>query len=364
MRNLSKKEAINIQAGSSIKATGGGGSFESGIEAIEICYQQNKEISLLSMDEVEPENYYVSVGMIGDLSEEAAISVEQEIELMMNAVKGLELHLGIEFHGIISPEFGGMTGAAMAVACLLGKPVADCDTAGRAVPSMEHSTFNIMDIDACPVSVATKYGDTAIIEKTEDATRLEELLRSMAVASGCVANTFNPVKGKYLAEATINNALSECEKIGQARQDSLDQAQDPIQSIIKVSDGYKLFHGIVKKSEVINQGGYSEGSIDIDGLDLFKNDSFRLWFKNEHLISWKNNKPFVTCPDLLSVMDPAQGMAVSNPDCKEGSEVYVLGWKSDSIWRTQRGIDLFSPKSFGSEIDFKPIEEFFDSPNN
>jgi DUF917 family protein len=183
----------------------------------------------------------------------------------------------------------------------------------------------------------------------------------MAVASGCVANTFNPIKGKYLAEATINNALSDCEKIGQARQDSLDQVQDPIQSIIKASDGYELFHGIVKKSEVINHGGYSEGSIDIHGLGQFEEDTFRLWFKNEHLISWKNEKPFITCPDLLTVMDPIQAMAVSNPDCKEGDEVYVLGWKSDLIWRTQRGIDLLSPKSFGVEINFKPIEEFLKS---
>ena len=117
----------------------------------------------------------------------------------------------------------------------------------------------------------------------------------------------------------------------------------------------------IKKSEVINHGGYSEGSIDIHGLGQFEEDTFRLWFKNEHLISWKNEKPFITCPDLLTVMDPIQAMAVSNPDCKEGDEVYVLGWKSDLIWRTQRGIDLLSPKSFGVEIDFKPIEEFLKS---
>jgi len=138
MRNLSKKEAINIQAGSSIKATGGGGSFESGVEAINLCYDQNQAISLLRMDEIEPEKHYISVGIIGDLSEESAISIDQEIDLMMNAVISLERHLEVEFHGIVSPEFGGMTGVAMAGACLLGKPIVDCDTAGRAMPSMDY----------------------------------------------------------------------------------------------------------------------------------------------------------------------------------------------------------------------------------
>ena len=226
---------------------------------------------------------------------------------------------------------------------------------------MEHSTFNIMGIDSCPLSVVSKFGDSVIIEQTQDAQRLEQLLRSMAVASGCVANTFNPIKGKLLGETTINHALSDCEKIGQARQDSLDEGKDPIKSILNSSNGYKLFYGVVKETEVKSQGGYTEGVIHIDGLDQFEGDTFTLWFKNEHLISWKNEKPFITCPDLLTVMDPIQAMAVSNPDCKEGDEVYVLGWKSDLIWRTQRGIDLLSPKSFGVEIDFKPIEEFLKS---
>jgi DUF917 family protein len=79
MRNLSKKEAINIQAGSSIKATGGGGSFESGVEAINLCYDQNQAISLLRMDQIEPEKYYISVGIIGDLSEESAIPIDQDL---------------------------------------------------------------------------------------------------------------------------------------------------------------------------------------------------------------------------------------------------------------------------------------------
>jgi hypothetical protein len=357
MRNLSKKEAINIQAGSSIKATGGGGSFESGVEAINLCYDQNQAISLLRMDQIEPEKYYISVGIIGDLSEESAIPIDQEIDLMMNAVISLERHLEVEFHGIVSPEFGGMTGVAMAGACLLGKPIVDCDTAGRAVPSMEHSTFNIMGIDSSPLSVVSKFGDSVIIEKTKDAERLEQLLRSMAVASGCVANTFNPIKGKLLGETTINHALSDCEKIGKARQDSLDKGKDPIESILNSSNGYKLFYGVVKETEVKNQGGYTEGVIHIDGMDQFEGDVFKLWFKNEHLISWKNGESFVTCPDLLTVMDPIKGMAISNPNCKADDQVCVLGFKSDAIWRTNRGIELLSPRSFGYEINFTPIED-------
>jgi len=58
----------------------------------------------------------------------------------------------------------------LAVAFLLGKPIVDCDTAGRAVPSMHYPTFNIMGIDSCQLSVVS-----VIIEPTQGAQRLEKL---------------------------------------------------------------------------------------------------------------------------------------------------------------------------------------------
>ena len=358
MRELTQQEAKDIQIGASIMSTGGGGDYLDGFEAIEICKQRNQQITLLGMEDLNPEGFYVSVGMIGAISEETRMPVEQMIELMAEAVKILEDSMNVKFEGIISPELGGITGMAIGVAVLLGIPMLDCDAAGRAVPLMDHTTFNIVNIDSCPVSIATKYGDAIVINEALNAERLEHLLRAMAVASGNVASTFNPIQGKWLKDSTIPSALTVCEKIGKAQRESTELGRDPIQSIIEAGQGYVLFKGNVNKdTEWETKSGFTIGTVGINGIEEFNNQTFKLWYKNEHLISWKNDQSFVTCPDLLCVLDKQTGLPVSNPNCKEGDTVVVLGFKADPIWRTERGIELLNPKVFNYDIEYRPIEE-------
>jgi len=358
MRELTQQEAKDIQIGASIMSTGGGGDYLDGFKAIEICEQRNQQITLLGMEDLNPEGFYVSVGMIGAISEETRMPVEQMIELMAEAVKILEDSMNVKFEGIISPELGGITGMAIGVAALLDIHMLDCDAAGRAVPLMDHTTFNIVNIDSCPVSIATKYGDAIVINEALNAERLEHLLRAMAVASGNVASTFNPIQGKLLKDSTIPSALTVCEKIGKAQRESTELGRDPIQSIIEAAQGYVLFKGNVNKdTEWETKSGFTVGTVGINGIEEFNNQTFKLWYKNEHLLSWKNDQPFVTCPDLLCVVYKKTGLPVSNPNCKEGDTVVVLGFQADPIWRTERGIELLNPKVFNYDIEYRPIEK-------
>ena len=61
MRELTQQEAKDIQIGASIMSTGGGGDYLDGFEAIEICKQRNQQITLLGMEDLNPEGFYVSV---------------------------------------------------------------------------------------------------------------------------------------------------------------------------------------------------------------------------------------------------------------------------------------------------------------
>ena len=63
-----------------------------------------------------------------------------------------------------------------------------------------------------------------------------------------------------------------------------------------------------------------------------------------------------TCPDLISVIDLASHDGVNNPDFTRGQEVAVLGFRCDPLWRTEAGLAVFSPRYFGYEIDYLPIE--------
>ena len=64
----------------------------------------------------------------------------------------------------------------------------------------------------------------------------------------------------------------------------------------------------------------------------------------------------MTCPDLISLIDPATAEVVSGRDIT-GRETAVIGIKTADIWRTPQGLELLTPKYFGFDIEYRPIEE-------
>jgi len=100
------------------------------------------------------------------------------------------------------------------------------------------------------------------------------------------------------------------------------------------------------------------GEHHYEGIGDFSNHKFRVRYKNENLLSWLDDKPYVTCPDLLCVLDVQNGKGLSNwgTDFNVGREVAVVGYKINPLWRTKRGLEIFNPAHFGSDIKYRPIE--------
>ena len=95
----------------------------------------------------------------------------------------------------------------------------------------------------------------------------------------------------------------------------------------------------------------------VSGVGGYLGHRYRIWYKNENIISWFDDEPDVTVPDLICVLDPKTGEAITNPNCKKGMEVVVIGYPAPSMWRSQRGLAIFAPPSFGYEIPYRPIED-------
>jgi hypothetical protein len=77
------------------------------------------------------------------------------------------------------------------------------------------------------------------------------------------------------------------------------------------------------------------------------------------MITWLNERPYVTCPDTICVVDAktGEGLSVWGQEFGKNREVVVFGRRAYKIWRTKRGIELFSPKHFGFDIGYRPIED-------
>ena len=118
-----------------------------------------------------------------------------------------------------------------------------------------------------------------------------------------------------------------------------------------------LFKGIVSKANYDTVEGFTLGDIYIQGEGEYQGSEYHIWYKNEHMASWKDGKIDVTVPDLICVFDEKANEPLLNPHIHEGMQVSVIGLPAPEQWRTPRGIEIFGPRYFGIDADYLPIEE-------
>lgn len=358
MRNLSFKEIEDILIGCTILGTGGGGSLDSGLEAVERELSKGKVFNLLGFDEIKDDSYYANPYFCGSIKPKEEVDILTGEELPF-AVRALEKHMEVSFEGLVSIEYGGgNTGEAMAAAAHLGKYMVDADAAGRAVPELQFSTYYIKEEPITPFSVVTQYEDEVIVKKVESDSRAEALARFMAVGSNdLVGIADHPIQGKALKNAVVPWALSHAENVGRARREALSNNESPIEAIIKAGDGELLYEGLVtSESQWEIKDGFTIGNIYLSGNNKYKNSNARVWYKNENMIFWINDEVKLTCPDLICIVEKSTGYPITNPNCLEGMELCVLGFPCHELWKTKRGLEILNPRFFGFDIDCKFLE--------
>lgn len=364
MKKLTFENALDILYGCTVLGTGGGGNLDAGIEKIKKNFDAGKSLLVASLNEV-PDDKIVAcpyhVGSISPRDERNRLNIPTTIENeTLHAFKVLEEYMGTKFFGSITTELGGgNTATAMDVAMNMGIPLIDGDPAGRSVPGVQHSSYYIENVNIAPAAVVNKFGDVLVIEKVVDDFRAEELIRNIAAQSeNSVGVVSQPVVGSVLRNVVIPDTISFSQAIGHALRGSKEQGLDPVHEMLKAGKGYFLFEGnVVRDAEWKDEHAYTVGEFEIKGSGKFEGHNYRIWFKNENIISWMDDKPDVSAPDLICVVERETGNPITNPHQKEGVKVAVLGFKSTSEWRKEKALEIFTPAAFGFDIPFTPIEK-------
>ena len=365
MRLLSKQDLHDILFGCTILGTGGGGNLERGLELIDNDIENGFEFKLIELNEVHDDVMIASPYQAGsispltekDLAKYADLKVIDEMPSLV-AFKALGDFLGESFYASIPTELGGYnTAVGMSVAAKLGIPIVDADPAGRSVPELQHSTMYINNVSIAPFSVANRFGDVAIIKKVANDFRAEALARAMAVVSqNSVGVADHPVCGKHLKKAVIPGSISYAEKIGKALREAHEKGEDPAVKVAEAGEGYILFKGNVKNFTWEDRAGFTIGDTFIEGKGTYSGDEYRIWYKNENIIAWKNGEIHVTVPDLICVRDRKTGNPITIPAFGKGMGVTVIGLPAPEEWKTEKGLETFGPKYFGYDMEYVPIK--------
>jgi DUF917 family protein len=363
MRSLTLENSIDILKGCAILGTGGGGDLENGIQKVRDYFRSGKSLSLISLEEI-PDNEIIAspynVGSVSPKAEESRTGLHARTGAeALNAFEKLQSYIGKKFYGSISIELGGWnTAAAICVAMDLGINLVDADSAGRSVPGVQHTSFYIENIPISPLAIATGLEEFFIIDGIKDDLRAEEFTRFVAANSGnLIGVASHPLTGKVLKGAALSGTITLAEKIGRTIRTALESQKDPIFELLSAVHGYFLFEGrVAKGAKWKDIGGYIVGEFSIEGENRFTGHDYRIWFKNENIISWMDGRQDVSAPDLITVLERSTGASVMNPYFREGMQVAVVGFKSHQEWRKEKGLKVFSPRSFGFNFPFIPIE--------
>ena len=354
-RKLSKQEAIDLVTGAKILACGGGGSETNALKNIKRVYDKGANFTISNLEEFEQDEYICIIGMVGGgiTEQDWELVKDREISLkkpMVTAVKELEEFLGIEFSAFVATEIGPNNSVIpMMVAAEMERVAINGDCCGRSKPMISISTTRVAEIPITPFSIVSQYGDIQIIKKTTDDVRGELIARTASrLSGGSVSVARCPMQIKNARTAVIPNTFSLAIELGKKVREANEQETCPIEAIKNSVPNIKhIFTGKVTDFSRNEKGGFTSGEICFQSSKN-SNINLKVWYQNEYLLSWINNKQYVTCPDGFYIVDNQTGLGLTpwEQDFEVGREVSIFTRDAPEIWTSKIGLKIFGPKAF------------------
>lgn len=366
-RLLTEQEVVDLMVGTSIMATRGNnseGMIRRSIDAL----KKGMEFRVISIDELPEDATVVSTCGVGGgtpwqhvldrIKAQGLPTIKPEAVL---AAQALGRYLGKEFAAIIQNEPAGSTLAAFLTAAELKIPVVDGCLSGRARPEIQQQIPFVMGIPGTPAALVSLWGDVIYIDTAVDDYRLEDLSRALAISSsGGIWMAQNAMSVPEAQRGIIPGTISQAILYGRTVREAQERGEDPIEALVRVSQGYILFHGVVEKIEYRGELGFHWSDVELRGIGADEGHTYRIFVKNENIMTWRDGQPDAMPPDLICNLDSKTGWALptwGKNGYPLGQEVLLLGMPAPDQWRTPQGLEILGPRHFGFDVDYIPLEE-------
>jgi DUF917 family protein len=367
--------AEDLIRGLAFMGTGGGGRPDAGREYIYRDMAQGLALTWTDVADLPDDGWACSVFSVGSTAPRPADFVQREStpgygardvgSAMPRALRELESYTGKPISVVFAIELGAHNSVGpLHTAAVLGLKLVDGDASGRAVPEASQVTPEMAAHPLWPAAICDEWGNAMILARATSLDVAERVAKGMSIVTKMpdpyaicgVAAYMMPVAEmkRGLVLGTLSRSLELGQIIRQARQ----AGEDPVAAAAQFVGGWVLFRGAVQRREWQNTGGYQIGTTAIAGAGDYAGRDFRIWFKNEHHITWRDGQPFVTSPDLLAVVDSTTGEPITNTYLAEGMAVAGVGAAAPAAFRTAAGIASLGPGHFGFDMPYRPIESW------
>ncbi len=366
------QEVEDFVRGCTFYGTGGGGDYSAGVNALSIQLEKGNEIGWVDESDIPDDCYTCCPFLMGSI---APITVETKKEMkevyglydpvndytrqLAKSIKSLERVTGKKITALIPIELGGANAAAcISAAAENGMLVFDGDYTGRAIPEIQQTTPFIFEKELMPITATDAWGNTCIIETAVNwriAERLGKFLSAGAYLGTGQAGFLMPAS--EAKKILMRGTMTECYEVGKLIRESAERGEDAAANVAKYLGGWVILKGTVTGKEWQDKDGYYWGTHTITGEGNFSGIELKIWFKNENHMSWKNGEVYITSPDMLQVINSQTYEPLTNNKIDIGNKVTVIALKARDVFKTERGLLTLSPRAFGFDIDYVPVED-------
>ena len=364
------QEATDFVRGCTFYATGGGGLPENGIESLMSEINEKGFVQITDISEIPDDAVAVCPFLMGSIAphDEATLKemagfgfidgVNKEKARLAKAIQELEAYTGVKTTVVVPIELAGAnTSGPISAGSSLGMMAVDGDYCGRAIPEILQITPYLYDRKWLPVASVDEWDNVCIIKKATNLRVVERIGKLISDgAYGLAGQAGFIMSGKELKETVIAGTLSKSYELGKFIREAQEAHLDHIpQKIAEKVGGWVLAEGKRTDFEDEDRIGYYWGTTTIQSD---AGDEYKIWFKNENHVCWKNGEPFVSSPDLICVVDRHTGEPIPNPKMRQAQEVAIIVLPCDERLRQDKIKKVLDPQYFGFEdISYVPVEE-------
>ena len=367
-----REEAADFVRGCTFYATGGGGLPENGIVSLMSEIEEHGSVGWTDVQDIPDDQLAVCPFLMGSIAphDEATLKemagfgfvegVNREKERLAKAVGELEAYTGKKLGIVVPIELAGAnTSGPISAGSSRGMLAVDGDFCGRAIPEILQITPYLTDKEYLPVSSVDEWGNVCIIKDAINLRVVERIGKLISAGGyGLAGQAGFIMTGKELKETVIPGTLSQAYEVGKFIRESRDAgAADMPQRIADKVGGWVIAEGVVSNFEDDDRLGYYWGTTTITSK---QGDVYKIWFKNENHLCWKNDVPYISSPDLICVVDQTTGEPIPNPKMRGAmnSSVAIIALPCKPQLRESKIRDVLCPKYFGFEnVEYTPVEK-------
>jgi DUF917 family protein len=354
-RPLREEELEPLATGAWILGAGGGGDPYHAFLNMRRLYADGISVSLLDPMALDEDALVAVVSTMG-----APLVGEERLTdpaIAALAVQQMEAHLGRRFDAVMSLEIGGSNAfQPLMVAAVMGLPVLDADTMGRAYPEAQHSSFAIGDLQPYPLTLADVRENAVVVSRVASWKWMERISRTVCTEVGSLAATCKaPRTGAEVKEWGVLHTVTQAIELGEAVLAARRRKDDPVTAVVEHAKGALVFSGKVVDVARRATEGFLRGTARIDGLGDCRGREFRVDFQNEFTVAWDDDEVRVTVPDIICILDATTGEAIGTEALRYGQRVQVVALPAPAVQTTPKGLQHVGPRAFGYDFDFRSL---------